>query len=138
MYENVIKIRPYFFSLREIGNNVSLDIKIPAEWKYDHIIINYEYLEAKIQDKNERNCLLSLISTDDKDGYESVFNCALELIKTNKEEEEKMKLFKEKIDELQQLFINTSLDKLKELKFNNDAGKDTEGNGMVGEPKKEG
>lgn len=133
MYENIISLRPYFFSLREIGNNVSLDIKIPIDWKYEHIIVQYETLTYKVQDKNERNGLLSLISTDDRDGYETVFKCAKELINRNKEEEEKMKLFKEKIEELQQLFINSSLDTLKDLKFNNNDGENSKGTGVAGE-----
>ena len=138
MYENIISLRPHFFSLREIGNNVSLDIKMPAEWKYEHIVGHYETLTTKIQDKNEISILLSLISTNDKEGYELVFECAKELINRNKEEEEKMLLFKEKIKELQQLFINSSLDKLKDLKFKNNDGEDTTVTGVAGEGTKKG
>ena len=39
------------------------------------------------------------------------------IIKTNQEEEEKIKLFNDKVDELKTLFTNSSLDKLKEISF---------------------
>lgn len=115
MFENIKSLRPYFFSLREIENNVSLDIKIPLSWKYDEIIKPYRILNIKIQDKNDKHTLLSLISNATQNGYDVAFACANEIIKLNKEEEEKQRLFQEKVKELQELFKNQSLDKLKDI-----------------------
>jgi hypothetical protein len=50
VFESVKLLRPYFFSLREIENNVSLDIKIPFNWKYEEILKPYRILKIKIQD----------------------------------------------------------------------------------------
>jgi len=115
VFENIKSLRPYFFSLREIENNVSLDIKIPLTWKYDEIIKPYRILNVKIQDKNDKYTLLSLISKANQNGYDVAFACANEIIKLNKEEEEKQRLFQEKVKELQELFKKESLDKLKDI-----------------------
>ena len=68
--------------------------------------------------------LLSLISSATQEGYDVVFSCALEVIIINKEEEEKQRLLEEKIKELEQLFKKESLDKLKEINFNNTHGQE--------------
>ena len=120
MYEVIKKLRPYFFSLREIENNVSLDIKIPLGWSFNEIIQPYSSITTKIQDKNEKFTLLSLISVNNQEGYEIIFVCALEIITFNKEEEEKQNLFKQKVKELESLFKKEKLDKLKSLNLNID------------------
>ena len=115
MYENISSLRPHFHSLREVQGNVSLDIKLPLTWRYEDIVKPYSAIKTKIQDKNESFTLLSLISSASQSGYDIVFTCAKEVIKINKDEEEKQKLFQQKIKELQEVFKVASLDKLKDL-----------------------
>ena len=62
MFESIKSIRPHFHSLREIEGNVSLDIKLPLTWRYEEIIKPYRSLKMKVQDKNEKFTLLSLIA----------------------------------------------------------------------------
>lgn len=132
MFEIIKSLRPYFFSLREIENNVSLDIKVPLTWSYEDIIKPYRSLKVKIQDKNDRFTLVSLIAGATQNGYDIVFACALEIIKLNKEEEEKQKLFQQKVKELEELFKNQSLDKLKDINLlNKDGQEDTTSIGLV-------
>ncbi len=121
MFDNIRFLRPYFFSLREIDNNVSLDIKLPVTWKFESIIGQYKSMKYKVQDKSEKFTLVSLISNATLDGYEIVFTCAKEIISINKEIEEKQKLLQSKIKELELLFQHESLDKLRELSFIEDA-----------------
>ena len=121
MFENIRFLRPYFFSLREIDDNVSLDLKLPVTWKFEPIVSQYKSMKYKIQDKNEKFSLVSLISNATLDGYEIVFTCAKEIITINKEIEEKQKLLQSKIKELEVLFQHESLDKLRELSFIEDA-----------------
>ena len=54
MFDNIRKLRPYFFSLREIDNNVSLDVKLPSTWKFETIVVltNQLKLKYKIKTKN--------------------------------------------------------------------------------------
>lgn len=139
MFENIKLLRPHFHSLREIQNNVSLDIKLPLTWRYDDIIKPYSTISVKIQDKNDKFNLISLVSQATQEGYDVVFACANEIFTFNKEEEEKQKLFKQKVKELQELFKNESLDKLKEINLIDNYGQeDTTGIGLVGQGDKEG
>jgi len=117
VFQNIKSLRPYFFSLREIEGNVSLDVRIPLSWKFDTIITPYRSIKTKVQDKSEKFTLISLISNATQDGYDVVFACASEIVNVNKEDEEKRKLFQSKVKELENLFQNQSLNKLKELNF---------------------
>jgi hypothetical protein len=117
VFQNIKSLRPYFFSLREIEGNVSLDIRLPLSWKYDTIVTPYRSIKTKIQDKSEKFTLISLISNATQDGYDVVFACASEIVNVNKEDEEKRKLFQSKVKELENLFQNQSLNKLKDLNF---------------------
>jgi len=117
---NIIKsLRPHFFSLREINDNVSLDIKIPSNWKYENMLDLDENIpfSVKVQDKKPKNTLVSLISEANAIGYEYVFEYANKVISINIEEEEKQRLFTEKVNELKSLFLNSPLDKLKDISF---------------------
>ena len=132
MFDNIRLLRPHFHSLREVQNNVSLDIKLPLNWTYEDILKPYTSIQTKVQDKNDKFTLLSLIATATQGGYDVVFACASEIIQTNKEEEEKQKLFQQKVKELQQLFKKESLDKLKDLNLLEEYGQETTaGDGVV-------
>lgn len=114
VFDTISALRPFFFSLREIKENISLDIKIPSHWKYDYMISE---IQVKVQDENDRNKLVSIIGSATKEGYDGVFSIAKKIIKNNQEEEEKIKLFNDKVEELKALFLNSSLDKLKDISF---------------------
>lgn len=139
MFENIRLLRPHFHSLREIEGNVSLDIKLPLTWKHEEIIKPYRSIKFKVQDKNEKFTLMSLISNGTQEGYDVVFACASEIINHNKEEEEKQKLFNLKVRELQELFKKESLDKLKDINLSAHYGQETATSlGMVVEGDDEG
>lgn len=139
MFESIKELRPYFFSLREIEGNVSLDIKLPVNWRYEEIIKPYRSVKIKIQDKNDKHNLLSIISSATQEGYNVAFSCAMDIIKNNKEEEEKQKLFQLKVKELQELFKKESLDKLKTISLIENYGQEiTTGIGVVEERDREG
>ena len=124
MFENIKSLRPHFHSLREIEGNVSLDIKLPLTWMYEEIIKPYRSIKFKVQDKNEKFTLMSLISSGTQEGYDVVFTCALDIIKYNKEEEEKRELFNQKVKELQELFKKETLDKLKDINLSTHYGQE--------------
>lgn len=139
MFDNIKKLRPHFHSLREIQDNVSLDIKLPLTWKYEDVVKPYSSIAVKVQDKNEKFNLISLISQSTQNGYDVVFACANEIVSKNKEEEEKQRLFQEKVKELQLLFQNESLEKLKDINLIKNHGQEiTTSEGMVGEGDGEG
>jgi hypothetical protein len=142
VYELISSLRPYFFSLREIEKNVSLDIKIPGRWNIEnvqYIASQYKSVGLRVQDKNDKNQLISIISVATEDGYKTVRTCAVEIIKYNSELEEKDKLFREKVKELEALFKKESLDKLKDITFIEEDGQEnTEGIILVGKGDEEG
>lgn len=144
MYKDISILRPYFFSLREINNNVSLDIRIPTIWEYNSVVERNASMAIKVQDKNDVNTLLSVISSATNEGYELVFSCCKEIIQKNKEEEEKARLFREKVDELEKLFVKTSLEDLKSsfkllnITPNGETQDDSGGTGQIGEGEIEG
>ena len=139
MFEEIKSLRPHFHSLREIQQNVSLDIKLPLTWNYENIVKPYSTIAVKIQDKNEKFNLVSLVSQATQEGYDVVFACANEIAKINKEEEEKQKLFAQKVKELQELFKKESLDKLKEINLIENHGQESKtSEGLVGEGTGEG
>jgi hypothetical protein len=139
VYESIKSLRPHFHSLREIESNVSLDIKLPLSWKYEEISKPYRSVKIKVQDKNEKFTLVSIISNGTQEGYDVVFACASEIIKVNKEEEEKQTLFQQKVRELQELFKKESLDKLKDINLMSNYGQEiTTSEGVVGQGDGEG
>lgn len=119
MYSTIKQFRPYFHSLREIKNNISLDVKLPKQWVYEEIVREYK-ISCKIQDEGTEVTLISFIGAATEDGYETVFSCVLKVIRINKELEEKNRLYKQKIKELEQIFKSSPLDKLKNIKFETD------------------
>lgn len=136
MYKTIELLKPYFFSLREINGNLSLDLKFPVKWTYNVVLSRYKNIRTKEQDKNNENSLLSIISESSEIGCNAICACAMEIIKYNKEIEEKEKLYQEKIDELQKLFINKSLDELKNLNFiQENEDRDREGIRTIGKGK---
>lgn len=139
MFEDIKSLRPHFHSLREVQNNVSLDIKLPLTWQHEEIVKPYRTINVKMQDKNDKFNLVSLIASATQEGYDVVFACANEIFKVNREEEEKRKLFEEKVKELQKLFKTESLDKLKEINLIDNYGQeDTTGIGNLEEGDGEG
>jgi hypothetical protein len=85
VFEEIKSLRPHFHSLREIQNNVSLDIKVPLSWKYEDIVKPYRTVTLKVQDKNDKFNLVSFISQATQEGYDVVFACASEITNHNKE-----------------------------------------------------
>lgn len=148
MYSLISSLRPYFFSLREINDNVSLDLRIPTTWRLENvqsILSQYKSLQLKVQDKNDKSQLISIISVATEDGYDTARICAEEIIKYNLELEEKERLFKEKVRELEMLFKHESLNKLKEINFipeehgqedptGSDLALEGDGEGSTGDP----
>jgi hypothetical protein len=140
MFEIIQPLRPYFHSLREIKQNVSLDIKLPVNWKYEKIVQVYKTIQIKVQDKNDKTVLISVISTATEEGYDTVFNCVTEIVNKNIEEEKKRKLFDDKVREMRAMFEQMDLEQLQNLKIKGQNVKDTyeEGLSLAGDGDEEG
>lgn len=139
MHNTIRSLRPYFHSLREIGDQVSLDMKFPSNWDSNTIlkIANGNSINLKMQDKNNNFQLFSFINPATDDGYDAVITCVKEVITYNIELEEKNTLLLQKIQELENIFKVEPLDKLKNLQIKpNEYNLYEEGPSLVGETNK--
>jgi len=138
MYKTIKLLRPHFHSLREIKNNITLDMKFPKNWVYVDIVKEYK-LSFKLQDEGTEVNLVSVIGPATEEGYETVFSCVLKILRVNRELEEKTKLYREKIKELEEIFKASPLEKLKKIKFDTDEeNEDSISFDVVGEENGEG
>jgi hypothetical protein len=117
--QEIIKLKPYFFSLRELDNNkISLDLRLPSHWSLNVLIDNgFENDKIILQDKDNSFMLISIIENSTLEEINNVFNIANTLIQYNLTEEEKKKLLEIKMEELKKMFLSKPLDELKELNF---------------------
>lgn len=124
MKDLILKLKPYFISFREINENYFLDLKIPKDWLYNIESINetniYIHPNKKEQGKSidENFIFITFFVKTLDENIDKLFTYAETLITFNKNNEIKKDLFQQKLNELKILFEKESIDKLKELNFN--------------------
>jgi hypothetical protein len=114
-YPFIEKTNKYLKTVRIIKNYVSFDMVFPESW----VIIKKlpENVEILQTETPEGQTLTSFVCQNNKD-FINILEKTLDLvIKTNIEREEKERLFKMKVKELQNIFEKEKLDSLKSLKF---------------------
>jgi len=113
------KAQDYVLSLRFIENYVSLDLRIPETWNIptksvkDIEVINTNKVTEGVR-------YLSLVCPNIKENVDKVENALDEIIKFNKEKEEKERLFKIKVQELKNIFDKENIGNLRTLKIDID------------------
>lgn len=128
LYQQLSDLYPYFTSIRRLKTYLSIDMGFPKTWVFHKKHIDEKsVVETESEDPNSR--LLSFVAEFDEQSVENIIVSIKSIIKYNLEREEKQKLFKEKVDELKNLFDGQSLDKLKNLVFELDKQKTTKTNG---------
>jgi hypothetical protein len=80
VYELISSLRPYFFSLREIDRNVSLDIKIPGRWNIE----NVQYIATQYKRRKGRRIDITPGSYYDSKGQPLKINCEFRVSETDK------------------------------------------------------
>lgn len=124
MKDLILKLKPYFISFREINENYFLDLKIPKDWVYNIESINETNIcihpNKKEQGKSidENFIFITFFVKTLDENIDKLFTYAETLITFNKNNEIKKDLFQQKLNELKILFEKESIDKLKELNFN--------------------
>lgn len=117
LYKEIQPILPYLSSIRKLKTYLSFDIYFPSKW-----VIPKKYVDESKVIENESTVIdmrfFSFVSEiNDSDIAQTTTNL-LNIIKYNKEKEEKEKLFENKVKELKDIFDKQSLTELKDLKFN--------------------
>ena len=113
--EFIQKTGKYLKSVRILKNYVSFDMVFPNSW----VMLKKfpETIEILQNETNEGVVVTSFVCQNEKDFINTLENTMDVLIKTNIDREEKEKLFKSKVKELQNIFEKEKLDSLKSLKF---------------------
>lgn len=109
-------LSPYLQSVRKLKTYLSFDIHFPNTWKIPKKFVDEEtLLENESTETGKR--FFSFVSTFNEGEVEKIFNNLRNIIKYNKEREEKDKLFQTKVNELKSIFEKQNLDNLQALKF---------------------
>lgn len=117
LFKEIQPILPYLSSIRKLKTYLTFDIYFPAKWG-----IPKKYVDESKVVENESSVVdmrfFSFVSEiNDSDIAQTTTNL-LNIIKYNKEKEEKERLFENKVKELKDIFDKQSLTELKDLKFN--------------------
>lgn len=113
------KAQDYILSLRFVENYVSFDLRLPETWNIptksvkDIEVINTNKTSDGIR-------YLSLVCPNTKESVDKVEVALDEIIKFNKEKEEKERLFKMKVQELKSIFDKENIGNLRTLKIDID------------------
>jgi ATP-dependent Lon protease len=114
-YPFIEKTNKYLKSVRILKNYVSFDMIFPTSWVM--LKTSPENVEILQNENNEGNIVTSFVCQNNKDFINSLEKIMDNVIRTNIEREEKERLFKMKVKELQNIFEKEKLDSLKSLKF---------------------
>lgn len=112
-------ISKYLISVRMLKDHVSFDMMFPDSW-----IMSKKILEGingvEILNGPEISNMktLSFICPNKEDNLNKLEDTIEKLVKFNKEKEEKDKLFRQKIQELKEIFEKNNIDELRYLDFN--------------------
>lgn len=106
---------PYFSGIRKVKQYVSIDLIFPTTWVFPSEIVEKTNV---VQNENFKGTgtFLSFVSEPDST-MDRTLEVIFELITYNLERQEKERLLKNKIQELKNIFENSKLDELQNLKF---------------------
>jgi len=114
-YPFIEKTNKYLKSVRILKNYVSFDMIFPTSWVM--LKTKPENIEILQNENNEGGIITSFVCQNNKEFITSLEKIFDMVVKTNIEREEKERLFKMKVKELQNIFEKEKLDSLKSLKF---------------------
>jgi hypothetical protein len=114
-YQFIEKTNKYLKSVRILKNYVSFDMIFPSSWVMTKKIP--ENIEILQNEGPDGQTVTSFVCQNNKDFINTLESSLDLVIKTNIEREEKERLFKLKVKELQNIFEKEKLDSLKSLKF---------------------
>jgi hypothetical protein len=109
------KTNKYLKSVRILKNYVSIDMVFPTSWQTPKN--KPESVEILQNENGDGTLITSFVSVNEKEFIDILEDSVDKFIKTNIEREEKEKLFKNKVQELKNIFDKEKLENLKSLKF---------------------
>lgn len=107
--EQINKLSEYGISISVVSGTMIISLSYPKNWT----ILNPDDKSTNILSEDGRTYYWS----NDGKTSENIFSLIKETIEHNKDIEKKSILFKEKIKELQNIFVNESYEELKNIEF---------------------
>jgi len=117
-YSFLEKIHPYLRTVRKLKTHVSYDLIFPDRWVLPKN--NSKDIEIVKNGNESGNVSLSFVCPIQESAVTQIELLIDNIIKTNKEREDKDKLFRIKVQELKHIFEQQNLEDLKGLKFDVD------------------
>ena len=105
----------YLKSVRILKNYVTFDMSFPSTWLLPKR--GPENVEILQNSDKDGSVITSFVCENSSKFIDVIENTIQTVIKTNIEREEKERLFKNKVQELKQIFEKENLENLKGLKF---------------------
>jgi hypothetical protein len=118
LYKEIENIVDYCSSIRKLKTYLSFDMVFPATWA----VLKSQVDETKtvFNKSDDKGKNISFVSEINEQSISETISNIETVINYNKEKEEKERLFKEKVNELKNLFEKGGLEDLKNLKFDVD------------------
>lgn len=118
LFKEIENIVDYCSSIRKLKTYLSFDMMFPATWT----VLKSQVDETKtvFNKSDDKGKNISFVSEIDEESISETISNIEKVIFYNKEKEEKERLFKEKVNELKNLFEKGGLEDLKNLKFDVD------------------
>lgn len=112
LQDMIIRLSSYGVKFSNYGDNFVIEVKFPPEWTV--IKPESENVAFSGDDNNQGVCYYMCPI---KNNLSDVFEAINKTIKHNEELKMKVELFKQKVAELQELFVSEPYEKLKEIEF---------------------
>ena len=117
LYKEISKLSPHLQSIRKIKDFLSIDVSFPKNWKLPKKFVEEDKIMEQ-QSPNPEERLISFVSEITDELIDLCVQNIENIIKYNREREEKERLFDEKVKELKVVFEKQTLKELQDLKFN--------------------
>jgi hypothetical protein len=118
LFKEIENIVDYCSSIRKLKTYLSFDMIFPSNWT----VLKSQIDETKtvFNKTNDNSKNISFVSEINEESIAETISNIEKVISYNKEKEEKERLFKEKVNELKNIFEKGGLEDLKNLKFDVD------------------
>jgi hypothetical protein len=117
-YDFLEKIHPYLKSVRKLNTHISYDLTFSDRWVLPKT--KSQVIEVVKNGNENGNIQLSFVCPINRVNVNEIEKLIDNIIKSNREREEKEKLFRSKVQELKGIFEKQKLEDLKGLKFDVD------------------
>jgi hypothetical protein len=116
LYEQISDIFPHLVSIRKLEDYITIDVEFPTTWKLPKKYVDEKMVVEQKSDKPGFR-FFSFATIFQKEPIDLLFYNLKNIIRYNKEREEKEKLFEDKVKELKSFFDKSNLNELKDLEF---------------------